>query len=154
MDTVEPNTPKAGPVVEPFAPKTPTPAGEFVPPETPAVAPVVAVEDPLTPTPEGDSVTPYTPVVGPVAEVAMPSTAVAEEEDAELDNVPINDWLPVNVLAAFSCAYRLFVAAVFRLSVTLPLVPPPVRSVPAVTPVIVPVPGDAQAHALPVHCRI
>jgi hypothetical protein len=43
---------------------------------------------------------------------------------------------------------------VFRLNVTLPLVPPPVRSVPAVTPVIVPVPGDAQAHALPLHCRI
>src|ERR1700733_1705475 len=61
---------------------------------------------------------------------------------------------PVNVLLAANCAYRALVAAVFRLSVTLPLVPPPVRSVPAVTPVIVPVPAEAQVHALPVHWRI
>ena len=39
------------------------------------------------------------------------------------------------------------------LRVTLPLVPPPVRSAPAVTPVIVPVPADAHPHALPFHCR-
>ena len=40
-----------------------------------------------------------------------------------------------------------------RLSVTLPPVPPPVRSVPAVTPVIVPVPAAEQAHVEPFHCR-
>src|SRR5208337_3455034 len=34
----------------------------------------------------------------------------------------------------------------------MPPVPPPVRSVPAVTPVIVPVPADAHAQALPFHC--
>src|SRR5271157_6166151 len=57
------------------------------------------------------------------------------------------------MLAAFSCAYRALVAAVFRLSVTLPLVPPPVRSVPAVTPVIVPVPTAAHTHELPLYCN-
>src|SRR5208282_5602192 len=41
---------------------------------------------------------------------------------------------------------------VSRFRVTLPLVPPPVRSVPAVTPVIVPLPAEKQAHALPFHC--
>src|SRR5271157_1242942 len=56
------------------------------------------------------------------------------------------------MLAAFSCAYRALVAAVFRLSVTLPLVPPPVRSVPAVTPVIVPVHTAAHTHELPLYC--
>src|ERR1700734_201932 len=42
--------------------------------------------------------------------------------------------------------------AVFRFRVTLPPVPPPVRAVPAVTPVIVPVPTAEHAHALPFHC--
>jgi hypothetical protein len=38
--------------------------------------------------------------------------------------------------------------------VTLPLVPPPVKSVPAVTPVIVPLPPIvAQAQAVPLHWR-
>ena len=43
---------------------------------------------------------------------------------------------------------------VSRLSVTEPLVPPPVRSVPAVTPVIVPAPFEvAHTHVVPFHCR-
>lgn len=40
-----------------------------------------------------------------------------------------------------------------RLSVTVPLLPPPVGSVPEVTPVIVPVPTAAHCQALPFHCR-
>src|ERR1700690_2767658 len=58
--------------------------------------------------------------------------------------------VPVKLLLAASCGT--FVES--RLSVTLPFVPPPVRSVPAVTPVIVPVPFEvAHTHVLPFHCR-
>src|SRR5277367_3272727 len=57
---------------------------------------------------------------------------------------------PQQIRAAASCG----TLVVSRLSVTLPLVPPPVRSVPAVTPVIVPVPAFEHAHALPFHCNI
>src|ERR1700733_3265142 len=42
---------------------------------------------------------------------------------------------------------------VFKFRVTLPLVPPPVRLAPAVTPVIVPVPALLHFHSLPLHCR-
>jgi hypothetical protein len=42
---------------------------------------------------------------------------------------------------------------VSTLRVTVPLVPPPVRPVPAITPVIVPVPTAAHCQALPFHCR-
>src|SRR5580704_17206639 len=53
------------------------------------------------------------------------------------------------MLFAFNCG----ILAVFRFRVTLPLVPPPVRSVPAVTPVMVPEPAMvAHAQADPFHC--
>src|SRR5215470_2749992 len=50
-------------------------------------------------------------------------------------------------------AVRSGALVVSRFSVTVPLVPPPVRAVPAVTPVIVPVPLTvAHTQALPFHC--
>jgi hypothetical protein len=60
---------------------------------------------------------------------------------------------PLNALAAANCAYSALVAVVFKFNVTFPLVPPPVRSVPAVTPVIVPVAAEAHTHELPFHCN-
>src|ERR1700677_331554 len=48
--------------------------------------------------------------------------------------LPLTVWLPVKVLAVANCG----TLVVSTFSVTLPLVPPPVRSVPAVTPAIVP----------------
>src|ERR1700676_1522674 len=47
---------------------------------------------------------------------------------------PVTLWFPLKLLATFSWG----TLAVSRFRVTLPLVPPPVRSVPATTPVIVP----------------
>src|ERR1035438_2840507 len=65
--------------------------------------------------------------------------------------LPENVWFPLKTLFDVSCG----TLVVSRFSVTLPLVPPPVRSVPAVTPVIVPVPFEvAHTHVLPFHCRI
>src|SRR5262249_24741 len=58
--------------------------------------------------------------------------------------VPLKLRLPlmvcpvVKVLAKASCG----TFVVSKLRVTLPLVPPPVRSLPAVTPVMVPAPGN------------
>src|ERR1022692_4430350 len=64
--------------------------------------------------------------------------------------LPENVWFPLKTLFDANCG----TLVVSRLSVTLPLVPPPVRSVPAVTPVIVPVPFEvAHTHVLPFHCR-
>src|SRR5580704_8318244 len=57
---------------------------------------------------------------------------------------------PVKVLLAASNGTWV----VFKFRVTFPLVPPPVRSAPAVTPVIEPVPAFEHAHALPFHCSI
>src|SRR5580704_1869046 len=56
--------------------------------------------------------------------------------------------LRVKVLEAANSGTRV----VSRFRVTFPLVPPPVRSVPAFTPVIVPVPAEEHTHALPFHC--
>src|SRR5579884_964510 len=42
---------------------------------------------------------------------------------------------------------------VSRFSVTFPLLPPPVRAVPAFTLVIVPVATEAHTHADPFHCN-
>src|SRR5271168_1508781 len=112
------------PVVDAFCPYTPI-----------AGAPVEAVLPPATPM--------------PLAELVMPATEVPLELAVR---VPFTVWFPVNVLAAPNCAYKALVAVVFRLNVTLPLVPPPVRSVPAVTPVIVPVPTAAHTHELPLYC--
>src|ERR1022692_4743735 len=63
--------------------------------------------------------------------------------------LPENVWFPLKTLFDVSCG----TLVVSRFSVTFPLVPPPVRSVPAVTPVIVPVPAAEQAHVEPFHCR-
>ena len=52
---------------------------------------------------------------------------------------------PLKLLAAPSCG--IVAALMFR--VTLPLVPPPVRPVPAVTPVIVPPPAAAVVWVVP-----
>src|SRR5208282_2365814 len=107
---------------------------------------------------EVDDARPNTPLLFPLpstAEFAVPVLLPTMALPLELAViVPSTVWLVVNVLTAPNCAYKPLVAAVFRLSVTLPLVPPPVKSVPAVTPVIVPVPGEAHPHALPLHCRI
>src|SRR5208337_849184 len=63
--------------------------------------------------------------------------------------VPATDWLPTKVLAVANCG----TLVVSRFNVTLPLVPPPVRSVPEVTPVMVPLPlRFAHPHAVPFHC--
>jgi hypothetical protein len=56
-------------------------------------------------------------------------------------------WVPVKVLLVASCG----TLVVSRFRVTVPLVPPPVKSVPAVTPVIVPVASVTQLHALPLY---
>src|SRR5580704_936134 len=63
---------------------------------------------------------------------------------------PFTVWFPVKVL--FTANSGTF--AVFRFSVTLPLLPPPLRSVPAVTPVIVPVPALLHFQAPPLHCSV
>jgi hypothetical protein len=86
---------------------------------------------------EEDAVPPVllTDRIGPVE--LPPETALA----------PSMVWPTVKMLAAFSCGT--LVASTFR--VTLPPVPPPVRSVPAMTPVPV---GATQTHAVPVYCRI
>src|ERR1035438_7683980 len=63
--------------------------------------------------------------------------------------LPENVWFPLKTLFDVSCG----TLVVSRFNVTLPLVPPPVRSVPAVTPVIVPVPFEvAHTHVVPFHC--
>ena len=63
---------------------------------------------------------------------------------------PVIVCVAVKVLAFANCG----TLVVSRFRVTVPLVPPPVRSVPAVTPVIVPVPPSvAQAHDVPFHCN-
>ena len=53
--------------------------------------------------------------------------------------------LPVKVLLPLRPGIR----AVFKLSVTLPEVPPPVSPVPAVTPVIVPIPVPVPGKVCP-----
>src|SRR5258708_19384446 len=54
-----------------------------------------------------------------------------------------------NLWAAFNCGTWVVSGFSFR----VPLEPPPVRSVPAVTLVMLPEPVPAQAHALPFHCK-
>ena len=67
-----------------------------------------------------------------------------------MPTLPLNLSVPVKVLATANCG----TFVVSRFSVTVPLTPPPVRSVPAVTPVMVPVPPRvAQTHAVPLNCR-
>src|ERR1019366_101750 len=91
-------------------------------------------------------------IVNAESEVMVPAPKIpaAPVIVAVLVRFPVTDWLPVKLLLAFSCGTLL----VSRFSVTLPLVPPPVRSVPAVTAVIVPVPFEvAHTHVLPFHCR-
>jgi hypothetical protein len=61
----------------------------------------------------------------------------------------VNELFPVNAL--FEANRGTLVVSM--LSVTAPLFPPPVRYAPAVTPVIVPIPAEAHAHAVPVHCN-
>ena len=63
---------------------------------------------------------------------------------------PLMVWLAENVFETLSCG----TLVVSRLTVTLPLEPPPVRSVPAVMPVIVPVAGLTQLQALLTYARI
>src|SRR5271156_301229 len=122
-------------------------------PSTPL--PVPEVSAPTTPVPPGVPLSlPLTPF-GPVPDIPFPLVEVLVTTSGLVaDDVMLTAllmvWAPVNVLATASCGT--FVVSTF--TVTVPLVPPPVRSVPAVTPVIVPVPGDAQAQALPLHCRI
>src|SRR5580698_11528006 len=101
-----------------------------------------------------DTVRPAPPPVWVmVRAVAVPlsvSDAVCAEIEPVAVRLPVMAWLPTKVLATF----RRGTLVVYRFSVRLPLLPPPVRSVPAVTPVIVPVPAEAQPHAVPVHCSI
>src|ERR1022692_455667 len=56
----------------------------------------------------------------------------------------------VNVFAAANCG----TLVVSRFTFTLPLLPPPVRSIPAVTPVIVPTGMATQDHAPLANSRI
>src|ERR1017187_3240317 len=63
--------------------------------------------------------------------------------------LPENVWFPLKTLFDVSCG----TLVVSRFNVIVPPVPPPIRSVPAVTPVIVPVPAAEQAHVDPFHCR-
>ena len=58
-------------------------------------------------------------------------------------------WFVVNVLLPASCG----TLVVSRFKVTFPVAPPPVRSTPAVTPLIVPVPTEAHSQELPFHCK-
>src|SRR5580658_8463598 len=82
---------------------------------------------------------PVLPAITPVA-VMLPVSV----------RLPVMAWLPTNVLAVLSSGTVLG----FTLRVMPPLVPPPVNPVPAVTPVIVPVPfAVAQAQALPLHAN-
>src|SRR5580693_6709111 len=133
-------------------PFTPMPAVLEELPKTPFEVPVVAGASPFSP----EALVLF---VVPLTAGALPDVSVFVTCNTPALFAPVMKVLllmvcaPVNVLLAANCAYSALVAEVFRLSVTLPLVPPPVRSVPAVTPVIVPVPADAQAHALPVHWR-
>src|SRR5215469_2615477 len=61
--------------------------------------------------------------------------------------------VPAVILTAEFCSMALVTPAVFTLNVTSPLVPPPLRPDPAVTPVIVPVPAAAQFQLVPLYCR-
>src|ERR1700727_3363566 len=97
--------------------------------------------------------TPTTPELGLCpATPKAPALLVTPTTPLPVDvavTVPLTFWFPVNELAVASCG----ILVISRLSVTLPLAPPPVRSVPAVTPVMVPVPALAQAHAPPMNSK-
>lgn len=69
--------------------------------------------------------------------------AAAPETEPVALICPVTLWLPTKLLVEFSCG----ILVVSRLRVTLPLTPPPVRSVPALTAVIVPVPGKVCPEA-------
>ena len=85
--------------------------------------------------------------LSPVTAVLAVVVARMASVDETTEIVPSKFWSPVKVFDTPSCG----TLVVSRFNVTLPLVPPPVRSVPAVTPVIVPVPALEQLHALPMN---
>src|SRR5208283_1725278 len=131
-------------------PFTPFPPVLELVPNTPFDVPVAADAIPFRPEAFVLSVAPLT--AGALPDVSVFVTCKTPELFAPVMKVVLlMVCIPLNVLFAVSCAYKALVAEVLRFSVTFPLVPPPVRSVPAVTPVTVPVPTAAQTHELPFH---
>src|SRR5580698_429485 len=85
-----------------------------------------------------------------VARLAVNVLAVPSSGTTEVLMLSVGDCPPVLLSPVPAVRLRMPVLV----SVTVPLVPPPLNPVPAVTPVIVPVAAVAQFHAVPLYCRI